>query len=149
MNGGSATITNSVFWRDSVKIGEEIRNWYSGEATVTYSNIIGGYPGEGNIKADPLFVDPDNGDFHLKTNSPCKDAGTDAGVYVDIDGDTRPQGAGFDIGADEIVEGLVFSPVTPCRIVDTRKAGCALTPGEIRGYYARGYVGTQGGNPAG
>jgi hypothetical protein len=68
-----------------------------------YSDVQGGYSGEGNIDTDPLFVDPDNGDFHLSKNSPCKDAGTDAGVYVDIDGDSRPQGSGFDIGADEIL----------------------------------------------
>jgi len=44
------------------------------------------------------------------------DAGTDAGVYTDMDGDSRPLGAGFDIGADEYVPQLVnpiaaFMPV--------------------------------------
>jgi hypothetical protein len=39
--------------------------------------------------------------------------------------------------------------VTPCRIVDTRKAGGAFPPGGIRSYNVRGDVASQGGNPAG
>ena len=31
--------------------------------------------GSGNISADPLFVDPGNGDYHLTADSPCVDAG--------------------------------------------------------------------------
>ncbi len=31
----------------------------------------GSWEGDGNIFADPEFVDPDNGDFHLLTSSPC------------------------------------------------------------------------------
>lgn len=39
--------------------------------------------------------------FHLGPNSSAIDLGTDAGVTTDIDGDARPKGAGYDIGADE------------------------------------------------
>jgi hypothetical protein len=44
---------------------------------------------------------------------------------------------------------LVFTPVTPCRIVDTRLTGGAIAPGGIRSYNVRGAVASQGGNPAG
>jgi Domain of unknown function (DUF5122) beta-propeller len=44
---------------------------------------------------------------------------------------------------------LVFTPVTPCRIVDTRLAGGAIPPGGIRSYNVWGSVASQGGNPAG
>jgi hypothetical protein len=39
--------------------------------------------------------------YHLAPTSAAIDLGVDAGVTVDIDGDSRPQGAGYDIGADE------------------------------------------------
>ena len=40
-----------------------------GSIDVTYSNISGGWDVEGNIDADPLFADTDNGDYHLKSQT--------------------------------------------------------------------------------
>jgi parallel beta-helix repeat protein len=54
-----------------------------------------------NIWDDPDFVDPDGGDYHIQTWSPAADAGVDAGISEDIDGEPRPIGPGFDIGVDE------------------------------------------------
>jgi parallel beta-helix repeat protein len=54
-----------------------------------------------NVWGDPAFVDPDAGDYHIGPGSAAVDAGVDAGVTVDIDGQPRPVGAGYDIGADE------------------------------------------------
>ena len=42
---------------------------------VSYSNIEGGYEGEGNIDIDPLFVNAEIDDFSLQEGSPCIDAG--------------------------------------------------------------------------
>ncbi|MGD9030312.1 MAG: choice-of-anchor Q domain-containing protein, partial [Anaerolineae bacterium] len=42
-------------------------------------------------------------DYRLLSGSAAIDAGVDAGVTTDIDGQTRPYGAGADIGADEFV----------------------------------------------
>jgi uncharacterized repeat protein (TIGR01451 family) len=63
---------------------------------------------------DPAFVDPDNGDYHIGVGSAAIDAGVDAGVSTDIDGEPRPAGAGFDIGADEFAPALaVTKEATP------------------------------------
>lgn len=70
----------------------------------TYSDIgPDTSPGTGNLNSDPLFVNPAQGNFHIQPNSPCKDAADPAATLdVDVDGDTRPQGSGRDIGADEV-----------------------------------------------
>ena len=48
--------------------------------------------GTGNINADPLFVDPENGDYRLQAASPCIDAG-------DPDSPLDPDGTRADMGA--------------------------------------------------
>ncbi len=56
---------------------------------------------------DPLFV---VGDLHLAALSPMINTGvTLAAVTTDIDGQTRPIGAAYDIGADEWVAGVSIS----------------------------------------
>ncbi len=60
---------------------------YSGDPTPFDPN-----PGTGEISADPLFVDPENDDFHLTAGSPCIDAG-DPGLPQDPDGTIADMGA--------------------------------------------------------
>ena len=56
-----------------------------------------------------IFVDRINSNLRLKSGSPAIDAGANVGITNDFDGNVRPQGAGYDIGAFE----YVGSPVTP------------------------------------
>lgn len=80
----SLEITNSILWNGGVEI------WNNDNSTIliTYSDVQGGWSGMGNIDADPNFVADD--DFHLMPESPCIDAGCDAGVYEDMEGNLRP-----------------------------------------------------------
>ena len=49
---------------------------YSGSLiSASYSLIEGGYEGEGIIDVDPLFCNPDSGDYTLAENSPCMGTG--------------------------------------------------------------------------
>ena len=107
----SLTVTNCILWEDSAFFGPEIAIIEVSSLTISYSDVQGGEIAtyvepsstlnwlEGNIDEDPLFVG--GGDYHLSRRSPCIDAGIDAGVHKDIDGQPRPFGAEFDMGADE------------------------------------------------
>jgi len=75
----------------------------AGLPSISYSDIQGTgiYPGTGNINQDPLFVDPNNGDFHLSWanppyswggKSPCIDKG-DPITPLDPDGTRTDMGA--------------------------------------------------------
>ncbi|MHC4714185.1 MAG: putative Ig domain-containing protein, partial [Planctomycetota bacterium] len=66
-----------------------------------------------------LFVDPATYDYHLKSDSPAKDAGTTrAEVTDDIEGTARPQGSAYDIGCYEYVEGIPDLVITTSSLAD-------------------------------
>ena len=63
---------NCIFWND----GNEIWNNDNSVITITYSDVHGGWPGQGNIDADPRFADTNNGNYHLKSEAGRWDAST-------------------------------------------------------------------------
>ena len=81
---GSAVLANCVLW------GNTPAQFEGDPFTVTYSDIQGGWPGIGNIDADPLFVQPAGDDLRLDFGSPCIDAGDNFavpdGITTDLDG---------------------------------------------------------------
>ncbi len=85
-------VVNTIFWADSASSLEEIYLGNYSSITITYSDIDGSWFGEGNIDSDPMFVDPENGNFHIQWGSPCIDAG-DPDSPPDSDGTTADIGA--------------------------------------------------------
>ena len=95
---GHVQIENCVLWGNSAPLGPELSMALPSptELTVAYSNIEGGAAsiyvteysvinwGDGNLNADPLFIDPDYGNYHLSPDSPCVDSGNNAAIPVDM-----------------------------------------------------------------
>lgn len=66
---------NNILWENTAPSGAQIGLETGNDFTCTFSDIQGGWEGEGNIDADPLFANPLLNDFHLTEYSPCIDAG--------------------------------------------------------------------------
>jgi hypothetical protein len=91
-------VTNCILWDGA----DEIWNADGSTIEISYSDVEGGWMGEGNIDADPLFVDPGywdlsglwvEGDYHLLPYSSCIDAGDPNYIAepneTDLDGKPR------------------------------------------------------------
>ena len=91
VSGAHPTLINSILLNN---FPQEIFLNLWGSVTVNYTNIEGGWTGTGNIDSDPLFVDPDNGDYHLQRFSPCIDTG-DPVSPLDPDGTNSDMGAHY------------------------------------------------------
>ena len=101
LSGCNGTITNCIIRQNTADEGAQL---YA-SSTPSYC-CIQDWPGggTGNISDNPRLVDPESDDFHLQPDSPCIDIGTSIpGLTEDFEGDLRPRGSGYDIGADEFI----------------------------------------------
>jgi len=102
---GNILIRNNVFYKQENSVGHIWTQNSPVDAVEAGFNCVyreGGSPSRladpGDIwNLDPLL----DSSYHLLPNSPCIDAGADLGITTDFDGNPRPQGNGFDIGAFE------------------------------------------------
>jgi hypothetical protein len=109
-HGGTISLTNCILWDG----GNEIWNNDRSTFIISYSNVQGGWRGEGNIDAEPMFVDPqgpdnipgtEDDDLRLAPTSPCIDSGDPNYLLgpkeTDLEGNQRIIGGHIDMGAYE------------------------------------------------
>lgn len=75
-DAGQIAVTNSIIWNSSIGPASGL--------TIDYSDVQGGFPGEGNIDLDPRFVDAAAGDYRLLPDSPCIDFGNNGAVPTEV-----------------------------------------------------------------
>jgi len=85
----------ATLWGDGEWANET--DWSGGGVIITGTPAL-------NYWGDPAFVQPDALDYRIGADSAAIDRGVDASVTQDIEGDARPAGNGYDLGADEYVE---------------------------------------------
>ncbi|SVA89937.1 uncharacterized protein METZ01_LOCUS142791, partial [marine metagenome] len=93
IGGGNTEISNTLIWGNS---SPGIQCWSA--ISITYSDIEGGQEaflgggtdpswGEGNMNEDPLFCDPEGGDYSVSAFSPLIGAASDGGTIGDLEVD--------------------------------------------------------------
>ncbi len=89
------TSLNNILYNSGVEV-----HLISGSFTASYCDIAGGYDGEGNIDADPMFSNPTstpgattdatNAGWFLLEGSPCIDTASPQNIYNDPEDPTNP-----------------------------------------------------------
>ena len=95
----TAQVSNNIFW------GNTNADFSLSSSTEMLSNDYGTIVGtplisSNNLSTDPVFVDPDNGDFHLSASSPLI-AYSILLEGTDLDGNAHPASGKEDLGAYE------------------------------------------------
>jgi len=98
-------LTNSICWDNPIDAVYFAPLNTRNSITVYYSNIEGGRNGirdnnygtvhwlAGNINANPLFQNPNTGNYHLQVGSPCIDKGDSTSTFNDYNGSRNDLGA--------------------------------------------------------
>ncbi len=106
--GGTLAVEDCVVWGNqggSNNLGAAA-NEIAGAATVSNSDVQGGFAGVGNIDVDPLFTAPATGDYSPQAGSPVIDAGVCSATNPaghDVVGNPRVRGFAPDMGAYEFL----------------------------------------------
>ena len=110
--GSSPSLTSCIFWQNGPN--QILEEGPGDNPSIAYSDIQGGWEGEGNIDSDPQFADADGPDdivgtdddnFRLLSHSPCVNSGDNNAVapwvLTDLDGKARIVNETVDMGAYE------------------------------------------------
>jgi hypothetical protein len=92
------TLRNCILWGSTEANVFIERSHGFGVPQISFSDVEGGYPGRGNIDADPMFFLPSarEPDLHLCAFSPCVDAGD---PFSDYGNEPEPNGGTINMGA--------------------------------------------------
>ena len=107
-------LTTAGIYASGLETGSDLSSTIKGDYNLfDHSPVISGTnitTGTHSLVGNPLFADALG---HLSSGSPAIDQGIDVGVNVDFDGNHRPSGGGFDIGAYEVQVVLykLFAPL--------------------------------------
>jgi len=117
---GSATVTarNNILAGHGIALSQDGSGSLAADRTLFFANDDDGVRGTDPIDGDPLFVNAPRGDYHIQTGSAAIDAGADAGISWDLDGEARPGAGSFDVGADELAP-WAFDFGTPASPVES------------------------------
>jgi hypothetical protein len=106
---------NCIVWGNTATSAyDDLRVKDAGDEPEGSNNCCSVDLGTGTIYSNPLFVDPDNGDFHLQAVSPCIDTGTDTVALPDTDIQNGDRVIDGDNDASAIVD--IGAYEAPCRI---------------------------------
>ena len=111
---GSVSITDTLIATATIGIENDggsltqDDNLFSAVGAPYAGAIVGGGH---SLTATIAFANPAAADYHLLRGSPAINAGVDAGLNFDIDGQPRPLLGGFDIGYDEYALWSVLLPL--------------------------------------
>ncbi|MCL1919964.1 MAG: hypothetical protein FWG50_02635 [Kiritimatiellaeota bacterium] len=104
------TLVNCIVWGNTL-MDDTLSNYYLYyDGTWSHCCTTPTRNGTNITTDDPLFADPENGDYRLTKPSLCRDAGDDGVVpqgALDLDGNDRIQGVHVDLGCYE------FDPASP------------------------------------
>lgn len=108
--GTGMTLNNNLYYHSS----KTVTHYVSGS-----TNTLAQYQSKtgqdlNSVFKGPGFVNPTVNDFHLSSTSPAVNTGTTlVAVSEDLNSVSRPQGAGYDIGAYELPTGQKSIPAPP------------------------------------
>lgn len=89
---GSVRLTNLILWQNTK---DDLYVQHIGPSARPSNSLIGdgSYRGvNGNISSDPQFEDLEQGDFQLRSGSPCIDGGSIDPFHEDVDGSVNDMG---------------------------------------------------------
>ena len=110
---GSGSGTNNIVYYNTAGVGANNFTNTAGNTGLHYSCVIPAVDGARNITNDPSLVNLDGGDYRLKGNSPCVNAGFNQNWMtnaVDLDGRSRIRYGTVDMGAYERINaGVIYT----------------------------------------